>query len=46
MGKKVVEDFIRLNNTRTLYQIMKNVLKEIINDISQIDFNGVIKTAM
>ena len=37
---------MRLDNTRTLRRIVKDVLKETINDISQIDLNGVIKTAV
>src|ERR1043165_7755474 len=41
-----MEESMRLDNTRTLRQIVKDVLKETINDISQIDLNGVIKTAV
>ncbi|CAG8724007.1 5449_t:CDS:2, partial [Funneliformis mosseae] len=43
VGKKVMDESIRLDNdnTRTLHQIVKDVLKETINDISQIDLNGV-----
>ena len=42
-----MEESMRLDNTRTLRLIVKDVLKEtIINDISQIDLNGVIKTAV
>ncbi|PKY60604.1 hypothetical protein RhiirA4_431246 [Rhizophagus irregularis] len=37
---------MRLDNTRTLRRIVEDVLKETINDISQIDLNGVIKTAV
>uniref|UniRef100_U9T674 DNA-directed DNA polymerase n=1 Tax=Rhizophagus irregularis (strain DAOM 181602 / DAOM 197198 / MUCL 43194) TaxID=747089 RepID=U9T674_RHIID len=33
MGKKVMEESMRLDNTRTLHQIVENVLKETINDI-------------
>src|ERR1051326_5956756 len=46
VGKKVIEESMRLDNTRTLRLIVKDVLKETINDISQIDLNGVIKTAV
>ncbi len=46
VGKKVMDESMRLDNIRTLRQIMEDVFKETINDISQIDFNGVIKTAM
>src|SRR3954447_3264746 len=41
-----MKETIRLNNTHTLHQIVKDVLKETINDISQVDLNGVIKTAV
>src|SRR4051812_15714453 len=46
VSKKVIGESMRLNNTRTLHQIVEDVLKEIINDISQIDLNGVVKTAV
>jgi hypothetical protein len=46
VGKKGMEESIRLNNTRTLHQIVEDMLKETINDISQIDLNGVVKTAV
>ncbi|RGB31646.1 hypothetical protein C1646_763850 [Rhizophagus diaphanus] len=42
VGKKVMNESMRLDNDniRTLHQIVKDVLKETINDISQIDLNG------
>ncbi|CAG8742906.1 4592_t:CDS:2, partial [Rhizophagus irregularis] len=46
VGKKVIEESMRLDNTRTLRQIVEDVLKKTINDISQIDLNGVVKTAV
>ncbi|GBB95616.1 hypothetical protein RclHR1_25780002 [Rhizophagus clarus] len=48
VGKKVMDESMRLDNdnTRTLHQIVEDVLKETINDISQIDLNGVVKTAV
>ena len=46
VGKKVMEESMRLDNTRTLHRIVEDVLKETINDISQIDLNGVVKTAV
>ncbi|CAB4426131.1 unnamed protein product [Rhizophagus irregularis] len=46
VGKKVMGESMRLDNTRTLRRIVEDVLKETINDISQIDLNGVIKTAV
>ena len=41
-----MKESMRLDNTRTLRQIVKDVLKGTINDISQIDLNGVVKTAV
>src|SRR5579871_3610193 len=35
VGKKVMEESMRLDNTRTLHRIVEDVLKETINDISQ-----------
>ena len=46
VGKKVMEESMGLDNTRTLRQIVEDMLKETINGISQIDLNGVIKTAV
>ncbi len=46
VSKKVIEESMRLDNTCILHQIVKDVLKEIINGILQIDLNGVIKTAV
>ncbi|CAI2190113.1 17389_t:CDS:2, partial [Funneliformis geosporum] len=44
--KKVMNESMKVDNSRTLHQIVKDMLKEIINDISQIDLNGMIKTAV
>src|ERR671929_322585 len=41
-----MEESMKLDNTRTLHRIVEDVLKETINDISQIDLNGVVKTAV
>ncbi|CAI2196749.1 10562_t:CDS:1, partial [Funneliformis geosporum] len=46
VGKKVMDESMRLDNTRTLHRIVEDVLKETINDISQIDLNEVVKTAV
>jgi hypothetical protein len=48
VGKKVMDESMRLDNdnTRTLHRVVEDVLKETINDILQIDLNGVIKTAV
>ncbi|RIA92726.1 hypothetical protein C1645_820224 [Glomus cerebriforme] len=43
-----MDESMRLDNdnTRTLHRIVEDVLKETINDISQIDLNRVVKTAV
>ncbi|CAI2163527.1 15601_t:CDS:2, partial [Funneliformis geosporum] len=46
VGKKFMDESIRLNNTRTLHRIVEDVLKETINGISQIDLNELVKTAV
>jgi DNA polymerase elongation subunit (family B) len=46
VGKKVIGESMRLDNTRTLHRIVEDVLKETINGISQIDLNEVVKTAV
>src|SRR5436190_13657658 len=48
VGKKVMDESMRLDNdnTRTLRRIVKDVLKETVRDISQIDLNGMVKTAV
>ncbi|CAI2184767.1 12175_t:CDS:2, partial [Funneliformis geosporum] len=40
VGKKIMDESMKMNNSRTLHQIVKDVLKEIINDILQIDLTG------
>ncbi|GES77180.1 DNA polymerase family B-domain-containing protein [Rhizophagus clarus] len=44
--KCIMDESMRVNNTRTLHQIVKNVLKETVKDISQTDLNEIIKTAV
>ncbi|CAG8580346.1 31433_t:CDS:1, partial [Racocetra persica] len=46
IGKRIIEESTRVNNTRTLHQIVKGVLAEMVNGISQIDLNEIIKTAV
>ena len=41
-----MEESMRLENTRTLHQIVEDVIKKTINDISQKDLNKIIKTAV
>ncbi|CAI2188047.1 10872_t:CDS:2 [Funneliformis geosporum] len=46
VGKNVMNKSMKVDNLRILHQIVKDVLKEIIDDISQIDLNGMVKAAM
>ncbi|CAI2197662.1 10540_t:CDS:1, partial [Funneliformis geosporum] len=46
VDKKVIDESMKVDNSHTLYQIVKDVLKEIINDILQIDLTGMVKTAV
>ncbi|GBB92066.1 hypothetical protein RclHR1_01960016 [Rhizophagus clarus] len=46
IGKRIIDKSMRVNNTRTLHQIVEDVLKETIKDISQTDLNEIIKTAV
>jgi hypothetical protein len=41
-----MDESIKVDNSRTLHQIVKDVLKEIINNILQIDLTGMVKTAV
>ncbi|GBB97648.1 hypothetical protein RclHR1_30240002 [Rhizophagus clarus] len=41
-----MDESIRVNNTYTLHQIVEDVLKETVKDISQTDLNEIIKTAV
>ena len=41
-----MEESTRVNNTRTLHQIVEDVLKETVKDISQTNLNEIIKTAV
>jgi hypothetical protein len=41
-----MEESTRVNNTRTLKQVVEDVLKEIVKDISRTDLNEIIKTAV
>ena len=44
--KTYYEKSTRVNNTRTLHQVVEDVLKETVRDILQTDFNGNNKTAV
>ncbi|CAG8493417.1 4385_t:CDS:2 [Gigaspora rosea] len=41
--KRIMEESMKVNNTRTLHQIVEDVLKETVRDILQIDLNEIIK---
>ncbi|PKK55882.1 DNA/RNA polymerase [Rhizophagus irregularis] len=45
-GKRIMDESLKVNNIRTLYQIIEDVLRESVNDISQTDLSDLIKTAM
>ncbi|PKB95482.1 DNA/RNA polymerase, partial [Rhizophagus irregularis] len=46
IGKRIMEESTRVNNTRTLHQVVEDVLKETVKDISQTNLNEIIKTAV
>src|SRR6266480_23516 len=46
IGKRIMEESTRVNNTHTLHQVVEDVLKETVRDISQTDLNEIIKTAV
>ncbi|CAI2197204.1 18612_t:CDS:1 [Funneliformis geosporum] len=46
VGKKVMNESMKVDNSCILHQIVKDMFKEIINDILQIDLNGMVKTAV
>ena len=41
-----MDESLKVNNIRTLYQIIEDVLRESVKDISQTDLNDLIKTAV
>ena len=41
-----MKESTRVNNTRTLHQVVEDVLKETVRDILQTDLNEIIKTAV
>ena len=44
MNKKVMKESIKLDNIHILYQIVENILKETVNNISQVDFSKLVQT--
>ena len=41
-----MDESLKVNNIRTLHQIIEDVLRESVNDISRTDLSDLIKTAM
>ena len=44
-GKRIMKESMRVDNTRTLHQIVEDMLKETVNELSQIDLNELVKTS-
>ncbi|RHZ80865.1 hypothetical protein Glove_131g74 [Diversispora epigaea] len=44
VSKKIMQEFMEINNNRTLQQIVEDVLKNTIDNSSQIDINECVKT--
>ena len=40
-----MKESMRVDNTRTLHQIVEDMLKETVNELSQIDLNELVKTS-
>ena len=40
-----MDESMKVDNTRTLHHIVEDVLKETVNDLSQIDINELVKTS-
>ncbi|RIB09495.1 hypothetical protein C2G38_2208747 [Gigaspora rosea] len=45
-GKRIMDESMKVNNTCTLHKIVEDDLKETVTNISQIDLNEIIKTAV
>jgi len=46
IGKRIMNESLKVNNIRTLHQIIEDVLRESVKDISRTDLNDLIKTAV
>src|ERR1051325_4794065 len=46
IGKHIMDKSMRLENSRTMHQIIKDVLRGSVKDISRTDLNDLIKTAV
>ncbi|CAI2201130.1 17089_t:CDS:2, partial [Funneliformis geosporum] len=45
-GRHIMDESMKVDNSRTLHQIIKDVLRETVKDISRTDLNEIIKTAV
>src|SRR4051794_32188836 len=46
VGRHIMNEFMKVNNLRTLHQIIEDILRETVKDISRTDLNEIIKTAV
>src|SRR5581483_10303851 len=46
VGRRIMDKFMKVDNLCTLHQIIEDVLRETVKDISQTDLNEIIKTAV
>ncbi|RIA81377.1 hypothetical protein C1645_837120, partial [Glomus cerebriforme] len=46
VGRHIMDESMKVNNLRTLHQIIEDVLRETVKDIFQTDLNEIIKTAV
>ncbi|CAI2181249.1 8714_t:CDS:2, partial [Funneliformis geosporum] len=46
IGKRIIDESLKVNNIRTLHQIIEDILRESVKDISWTDLNDSIKTAV
>ncbi|CAI2193919.1 17029_t:CDS:1, partial [Funneliformis geosporum] len=46
VGRHIMNESMKVDNSRTLHQIIEDVLKETVKDISRTDLNEIIETAV
>src|SRR5947207_1119030 len=46
VGRHIMDESMKVDNLRTLHQIIEDVLRETVKDISRTDLNEIIKTAV
>ncbi|CAI2195726.1 5086_t:CDS:2, partial [Funneliformis geosporum] len=46
VGRYIMDESMKVDNSHTLHQIIKDILRETVKDISQTDLNEIIKTAI